>query len=215
MQKNYVLKKVLYLGLEIYKIIYDFKIENTSLPTRYINIILHHTGNTKTIQDIIDLHVKKKHFSSIGYHFLISKSGKIYLSRELKYAGAHTYLYNRNSIGIAFLGNYDKEELTQKQILALEKLIVSLKKNYPIKRLLGHNQAIYDKIRKKYYKENLENIDLFQIPSPTAYNKFVKETTTKILKFHSTKSDINLIKRLKTCPGFNTYKILERIINFK
>ena len=213
MQKNYVLKNILYLNIEMYKIIYDFKIEKTSIPTRFINIIIHHTGNTNTIQGIIDLHVKKNHFSSIGYHFLISKSGKIYLSRELKYAGAHTYLYNKNSIGIAFLGNYDKEELTQKQILALENLIYNLKKKYPIKRILGHNQAIYNKTKSKYYKENLENINLFEIPSPISYNKFIIDSTSKILKDYSKKSDVDLIKKLKTCPGFKTYKILNEIIN--
>jgi len=138
-----MISKIEKFGLKIKKINYSFKITNTNSPTKFIKIIVHHVGKTKTIQEIIDLHVKKNHWSSIGYHFLIGKRGQIYYSRDLKYAGAHTFGYNKNSIGIALFGNFDETEPTTKQIVSLNNLVDALKQEYKIKKVLGHNQAIY------------------------------------------------------------------------
>jgi len=209
--KQYFLKKIQLYDIEVEKIIYDFKVNQTNTPTRFINIIIHQTGNKKSIQEIIDLHVKKNHWSAIGYHFIISQTGKIYYSRELKYAGAHTYSYNKNSIGIALLGNYNKIKPTEKQIISLKKLISKLKINHPIKRILGHNQAIYKLIRDKFWKLNLDDINPIEIQTKLSYDIFTKEITTKILEFNASPENLNLIKKFKSCPGFNMYKILNEI----
>lgn len=211
MEKDYMLKEIDFFGIKILQIIYNFRIEKTNSPTRWIKIILHHTGKNKTIQDIINLHVKKNRWSGIGYHFLISRTGKIYSSRSLSRAGAHTYLYNKNSIGIALLGNYDEETPTEKQLEQLKLLTKTLTENFPIKTILGHNQAIYKLLKEKYWKSNLEDKNILEIQTKLSYDLFQQKITTKILEENSEHQTISLIKRLKTCPGFNLYKPLLEI----
>lgn len=211
MEKNYHLANISFYNLRIKEIRYNYNYEVLNKPTRWIRIIIHHTNKNKNISDIINKHIKKNHWSSIGYHFLINKRGKIIYSRPLSNTGAHTIKHNRNSIGIALLGNYDKEMPNNKQLESLNKLCQTLKKEYPIKEIIGHNQAIYKILKKKYWKQNLPTKNLLQIKSKENYEKFVKTTTTKILKKNSDDSTISLIKRFKSCPGFNMYKEVNKL----
>jgi len=209
--KNYILNKINFLNLNMKEIIYDFKVQHSNEPTNWIKIIIHHTSNSNTIQKIINLHVMKNQWSSIGYHFLIGKNGQIYYSRKLNTAGAHCYGYNRNSIGIALFGNFDNDEPTEKQIISLKKLISSIKNKYEIRKILGHNQAIYKIIKEKFYRINLPQINPIEIDTKLSYDTFRKQITEKVLEFDANKSTVDLIKRFKTCPGFYMYKYLKEI----
>lgn len=208
---QYMLSKTEKFGLPVKKVNYSFKVQDTTQPTKFIKIIIHHTGKSNTIQKIIDLHVKKNHWASIGYHFMISKKGTIYYSRELKYAGAHTFGYNKNSIGIGLFGNFDEVEPTEKQIESLKRLISTLKKEYDIKRVLAHNEAIYEAIKKQFWKLNLPDINPIEMSTRLNYDSFKKEVTTKILEFDASDETIELIKKLKNCPGYNMYKVMREI----
>ena len=44
----------------------------------------------------------------IGYHFVIGGDNRAYVGRNWNRMGGHTKNMNRKSIGIAFLGNYQK-----------------------------------------------------------------------------------------------------------
>ncbi len=216
MEKAYFLRKIELFGLQINKIIYDFDVKKTNLPTRFINIIIHHTGKQKTIDDVIDSHIKKNRYSSIGYHFMISKTGKIYQTRELKFAGAHTFEYNKNSIGIALFGNFDNEIPNKKQIESLNNLTKSLKKNFPIKRILGHNEAIFKSIKNKFWRLNIDNIDLLDINSRLSFDIFRKEVIEKVLESDASPISVNLVKKFTSCPGFHLYqKIIKLRENFQ
>ncbi len=203
--KNYVLSKINKFGIDMKRIVYDFKVEKTNSPTKWIKIVVHHTGKSKKIQQIIDLHVKKNRWSTIGYHFMISKKGTIYYSRSLNYAGAHTFGYNRNAIGIALFGNFDVDEPTEKQIESLNRLIEVLCNEYEIKNILGHNEAIYKKIKERFWKVNLPDLNPIEIKTKLSYDGFVKQITTNILEEDASEASVSLIKRLKSCPGFNMY----------
>ncbi|MCA9459105.1 MAG: N-acetylmuramoyl-L-alanine amidase [Nanoarchaeota archaeon] len=207
--KNYLLQKINYLELPMKKIIYDFEIKETNTPTKWIKIVIHHTKNRKTIQSIIDLHVKKNRWSEIGYHFMIGNKGQIYYTRELDTAGAHTYGYNRNSIGIALFGNFDETQATEKQLNSLNKLIEAIKKKYPIRKILGHNQAIYKQIKNTFWKLNLSEINILEIENKDTYKEFIKETNEKVLAQDASSKTVSLIKRFTSCPGFNMYKWLK------
>ena len=76
--KQYLLKKKELFNLPMKDIHYSFEPKNTSKADDFKFIIVHHTENRQTIQKIIDLHVKKRRWASIGYHFLIGKNGQIY-----------------------------------------------------------------------------------------------------------------------------------------
>lgn len=43
------------------------------------------------------------------FSFLIGGDGKVYEGRGWHKEGAHTYRYNKNSIGIAFIGTFTSE----------------------------------------------------------------------------------------------------------
>lgn len=207
--KNYLLKQRELFGLDIKEIIYGFKEQQTNKPTYFNKIIIHHSGNKTTIQQIIDTHIKKNHWAAIGFHFMISKKGTIYYSRNLKYAGAHTQGYNKNGIGIALFGNFDNIEPNLKQISSLTKLIKALKNELGIKIILSHNQAIYKQIKKKFWKLNLPDINPIDIETKFSYDNFVREINTKILEKDATEETVLLIKRFQTCPGFNMYKFVK------
>lgn len=211
MEKSYFIKKIELFGIQISKIIYEFEVSKTNSPTRFINLIIHHTGKNKTIEQIIENHVIKNKFSSIGYHFMISKTGTIFQTRQLKYAGAHTFNFNHNSIGIALFGNFDNEMPNKKQIESLNLLVKTLKNEFPIKRILGHNEAIYKLILDKFYKMNLDKIDLLNINSRLAFDIYRKEIIEKILKNSASKGNVSLIKRFTSCPGFHLYKKVEKL----
>ncbi|MDA3855779.1 MAG: peptidoglycan recognition family protein [Candidatus Woesearchaeota archaeon] len=209
--KQYILAKIVEFGLPMKKIHYDFKVQDTNEPTKFIKIIIHHTGKNKTIQSLIDNHVKKQHYSSIGYHFMISKKGTIYYARDLKSAGAHTYGYNKNAIGIALFGNFDEVEPTQKQIDALNSLVTKLKENYNIKKIFGHNEAIYKKIKERNWKLHLPNINPLDIENKETYKNFTRDITTQVLEFDASDSSVTLIKKFQSCPGFNLYSEIKKL----
>lgn len=209
--KNYMLKKRELFGVNLKEIIYDFKEQHTIAPTHFNKMIIHHSGNRKTIQEIINLHINKNHWSSIGFHFMISKKGTIYYSRNLKYAGAHTHGYNKNGIGIALFGNFDESEPTEKQLISLNKLIDGLKKELGIKIILSHNQAIYKQIKNKFWKLNLPDVNPIDIGTKLSYDTFILEINNKILEKDATEETVLLIKRFQTCPGFNMYKIVKEL----
>lgn len=57
-------------------------------------------------------------FSDIGFNFLIGGDGNIYECRGWYIQGAHTSGYNRGSIGIGFIGNFNNKLPNNKQIAA-------------------------------------------------------------------------------------------------
>ncbi len=115
---------------------------NLNFPEK---IIIHHTAipdrksydGLKTIKKIQKAHLKRK-FKDIGYHFLITPSGKIVCGRNIYYEGAHTKSKNKNSIGIALIGNFEEEKPLKKQINSLKNLIYILKKFFKIKEIKLH-----------------------------------------------------------------------------
>lgn len=111
-------------------------------PTK---IILHHslTKDSGSVSwgAIRNYHINTNGWSDIGYHFGIEDvQGEmdVLVGRMPDRTGAHCYGYNRNSIGVCFVGNFD---IHPPPILALEKgkeLIKYLMSVYSIEHVLGH-----------------------------------------------------------------------------
>ncbi|XP_052845389.1 peptidoglycan-recognition protein SD-like [Drosophila gunungcola] len=79
----------------------------------------------------------------LGYNFLVGGDGRIYEGRGWNYEGAHTRDNNNNSIGISFMGKFQRNEPSQKSLDACQLLIdqgVRLKKLSLDYQLLGHRQ---------------------------------------------------------------------------
>ena len=62
-------------------------------------------------------------FWDIGYNFIIGGNGKVYEGAGWLHVGAHTRGYNKKSLGIAFLGNFNNDPLSSSMINALKELL--------------------------------------------------------------------------------------------
>lgn len=99
----------------------------------------------RNVRDFQDLHMQKYDWDDIAYNFLIGGDDSIYIGRGWFYQGAHSRIFNRNSICIAFIGNFWKESPPQRSLIAAQRLIEEgVKMGYLAKdyRLYGHRQLI-------------------------------------------------------------------------
>lgn len=84
-------------------------------PARPINLIVLHCSATPAHHDIgvkeIDRWHRQRGFTSIGYHFVIRRSGGIEKGREVGTIGAHAKGFNRDSIGICLVGGVNANDL--------------------------------------------------------------------------------------------------------
>jgi len=117
-------------------------------------IIIHHTATDAGNSLIFNrAHLRRGFDRGIGYHFVIDNGscgkgdGMIEVTpRWLKQQdGAHCKAndMNRQAIGIALVGNFDKDKVSQKQMEALVELVNLLRKYYhiPLSRIMGHGQV--------------------------------------------------------------------------
>ena len=111
-------------------------------------LIVHHTYSptaadyqgAATIKGVQDYHIDVRHWTDIGYHFLIGPDGTIFRGRPELAIGAHC-IPNTGKIGISLVGNYENEEqLTTENRQALVHLLAHLRTKYglSVERILGH-----------------------------------------------------------------------------
>lgn len=93
-------------------------------------IVLHHSAGHGTPQSIHAEHLRAG-YVGIGYHFYIRKDGSVYRGRPINVTGAHCLGYNSKSVGVCFEGNFENEEMTEKQKESGKELLEYLKKLYP------------------------------------------------------------------------------------
>lgn len=82
------------------------------------------------------------HWDDIGLNFLVGGDGKAYEGCGYT-VGAHTLSYNKLSICIAFIGDFESYEAPEKQLKAAQRLIdygVSMKRIHPLYVLYGQRQ---------------------------------------------------------------------------
>jgi hypothetical protein len=117
-------------------------------------IIIHHSATDIGSSYSIDgLHKKRGFERGVGYHFLIDngtrgkEDGQIEATpRWIKQLdGAHCKAngMNHKGIGICLVGNFSKEELSEKQMDSLVHLVKELKRYYkiPLSNIMGHGQV--------------------------------------------------------------------------
>jgi peptidoglycan recognition protein LC len=99
-------------------------------------------------------HMESKSWDDIGYNFMVGGDGDVYEGRGWDKQGAHTKGlilkcstsgFNSGSIGVAFIGTFNKALPTDKQILAAFLLFeegVKLQKLVPDYKIYAHRQLI-------------------------------------------------------------------------
>lgn len=122
---------------------------------RAINKIIIHCSDTPegkpfTAKDIDRWHKERK-FRCIGYHYVVLLDGTIQKGRPLEEVGAHCAGYNKDSIGICYIGGRDKagkhtkDTRTDAQKKSLVSLLKKLKERFPSATIYGHrNFAVKD-----------------------------------------------------------------------
>lgn len=146
-------------------------------------IIVHHSERTIDFPLFIKLrHKYLRHWEDIGYHYLIggrnnlfTTNGKLYSGRPEEIIGTHAIGYNRNSLGICLIGNFNKIYPSKEQLFTLFSFLNAKTEEYsiPIQNILGHRElpnvtkscpgklVNMDYIRKKLNKLKNKNKKLF------------------------------------------------------
>ncbi|MDD5751269.1 MAG: N-acetylmuramoyl-L-alanine amidase [Candidatus Peribacteraceae bacterium] len=117
-------------------------------------IVVHHTaltvsGDVRTplerIRALYQYHAGSLGWGDIGYRYLIDEEGTIYEGRAGgdKVVGGHAYCANVGTVGIALLGNFEKEKPTLAQIQSLQWLLSDLAGRYKLD--LGRDTMFHGK----------------------------------------------------------------------
>ncbi len=111
-------------------------------------IVLHQTGTpTGTLESVRRYHMRVLGWSDIGYHYLITRDGKVHKGRPNSRVGAHCAGDNATSIGICCVGAADafpigRGYMTLRMWIALLQLVNRLVRAYgiPGDRIFGHRE---------------------------------------------------------------------------
>ncbi|XP_034477255.1 peptidoglycan-recognition protein SA [Drosophila innubila] len=99
-------------------------------PIRFV--VIHHTVTSECsafvqcaeiLQNVQNYHQSQLDFDDIGYNFLIGNDGVVYEGTGWGVRGAHTYGYNANGTGIAFIGTYTDHLPSNAALSACKKLL--------------------------------------------------------------------------------------------
>jgi N-acetylmuramoyl-L-alanine amidase len=104
---------------------------------RKISRVIIHCSATKPSMFEVDvdwirhIHVAENGWSDIGYHYVITRDGRVQKGRPLEVSGAHCKGYNSNSIGICLVGGMAEDNSSEfnfnaKQMQELNGLLMNL-----------------------------------------------------------------------------------------
>lgn len=118
--------------------------------TRYL--VLHHAAARRCSAADVDRWHREKGWSGIGYHYFVRKDGSVWRGRPEQTVGAHTYGYNRVSLGVCFEGDYETErEMPAMQKEAGRALLARLRGRYPGARVAGHREFLATDCPGRYF----------------------------------------------------------------
>lgn len=181
----------------------------------YNTIVVHHTGSIPrlTIDKLYNVHVIKRKFAAIGYHFVIKENGEIFYTRPLRFKGAHA-VPNSRKIGIAFASNFNWEKPTKKAFESYLKLVKVLRRrfNIPKENIIGHVQQqvrnLNENLRKYNVPTKLTGERMLKVKSLNELKAIKKYEYKRLKKLKVTKKLLPLARCLKACPGLQFYKHL-------
>ena len=113
---------------------------------RKIDLIVVHCSATRSDQHYSVRALIRDHsdrFGFTGYHYYVTRGGRVYQTRHEQLIGAHAKGYNQHSLGVCYEGGLDTrgnpaDTRTQKQKRALLALLKQLKAEHPQAQILGH-----------------------------------------------------------------------------
>ena len=116
---------------------------------REIKMLVIHCSATRcnvpfTVEQLDACH-RERGFEGIGYHFYITRDGRVHATRPLERVGAHAKGFNLHSIGICYEGGLDvngkpADTRTWQQRSSLRDLVYALRHAFGDVKVLGHYQ---------------------------------------------------------------------------
>ena len=94
-------------------------------------------GDRWGLREVKNWHINERHFSDVGYHYIIRRSGVVEIGRSETTVGAHCQGHNEGSIGICYMGT---SRMTEMQIDALMFLFKAIweRHHIPVSEVYGH-----------------------------------------------------------------------------
>lgn len=77
-------------------------------------------------------------WTTVGYHFVVAPSGRIFRGRPVDRLGAHVLGHNAGTVGICLMGNFELERPTAAALASLDHVRERLIPGGATARLLGH-----------------------------------------------------------------------------
>ena len=112
---------------------------------REINRIIVHCSDSPDSLDFGVRDIRQWHLdrgcSDIGYHHVVRRTGAVEAGRPEEKIGAHTRMFNGDSIGICWVG---RNEIGDKQFESLKKLVIEKCKEHgldPTEDVYGHYEC--------------------------------------------------------------------------
>ena len=119
-----------------------------------IKLLVVHCSDTDNRENLSAIDIHKMHlgfgWDGIGYHKVITRSGKVESGRPEYWIGAHVKNQNNVSLGVCLIG---KDYFTKSQFRSLERVLKKWKKTYPYAKIIGHRD-----VKKK--KKTCPNFDV-------------------------------------------------------
>ena len=121
-------------------------------------------SNDFTVSKLRATHVNGNGWSDIGYHYYVTKDGKVHTCRPEDQVGAHVKGFNQKSIGICYEGGLledgtPADTRTAEQIRSLHFLLKDLIRKYPEAEIVGHRDLLKYRTKacpcfdaRKYYR---------------------------------------------------------------
>nr|UZC46340.1 PGRP-SA(b) [Protaetia brevitarsis seulensis] len=106
------------------------QVQYTVKPLKYV--IIHHTSTptcadedncSRRLVNIQNYHMNQLDFDDIGYNFMIGGDGQIYEGAGWHKQGAHARGWNSKSLGIGFIGDFQTNLPSSKQLDAGKKFL--------------------------------------------------------------------------------------------
>ncbi len=166
-------------------------------PEKVEKIIIHHTATTgnldnpaQAIRDIYHYHAITRGWGDIGYNYIIDQQGKIY---EGRYGGegvigAHSGPGNHGSIGIAFLGNYQDNDILEESVVKASQFLYKKSKIHNIdtqgssefrgkdrQNIMGHRDIMSTQCPGEYLYSKIPIIRVLAAQNFNLKEKFVKD----------------------------------------
>jgi N-acetylmuramoyl-L-alanine amidase len=123
-------------------------------PRKSTRFIVVHCAATRPHMDIGVKEITQWHralgWATIGYHYVIRRSGRRELGRPQNLIGSHVKGYNAVSVGICLVGGVGMDgkpesNFTTEQFDSLRRLLLELQEMYPHAEILGHRDLSPDK----------------------------------------------------------------------